>query len=803
MKSKKILGLSIAVLAVGLFAYSAPKLQRALAQVSTYPVSTLTDAGDVNFLLQVQAIKFENGKWTYNFTWKRTRDAEGRLVVAPKVNESVHIAEVDPAPRQSSSPLVVQLDPATRYVFKYFSSPSSVCGANPDQSPDPDCIAIRTIYFNTRDQNGKIMSTSEVPLSQGGTKVDSPLTNSSLDSSVPASAQSLQAQINALLALVQQLLAQISGISQTPVITTTGSTGNSGGVAANVSPSNTANVSACLAAVSQYPKFQPEAGVSPHFTINSQLAQQMKTWQRCHYDPNYGNHLDPSGNHVFTVSLTDQRKAAQDCVDLFKQQASQLGFDSAQCSVGEYCGTNDANPDSFCSPTTNTVSDPQRYMGRSIGCTLSEGSTKLFVGQADAVVGNDYGPGSSQAEPQAWREIIGNFNTEIAKTELGSKYSVPPFDAWLDVAKRVFRGADTAQKFLTVAPQACSGVINVKAVANSYTSATVTWQAPSSVSNVSIYLIGHPDIGKVPGHENDLLIDSTVAENVTSKDGVNTYTFTIPLESALGIPARGSWLYGWFSNTGSIDSAVQKASLSNVFFVRVVADNGLFGDSNRFGLNGQDVSLNPDYGTKSNPPSSPGFTQSCEAALPTSIDVGNANCYNVNSSSATVGFLVNSAWYPGNFNNASMVLRVAEDNNGRGEQAVKGGCANLADCFMKIDDVWHDNRYVQSYGDFAQGSFVVAGLKPNTKYWFRTAAVCNAGQSNQTYKDEVWSCTTKPATTAICANECSLGQSQCMPNTKGVRQLCGNFDSDSCLEWGSGTIPGGEGVAFIYDSSCK
>ena len=204
----------------------------ASAQTAPYQPSTLTDSNDFNFLLQVQAVSFSNGKWTYRFMWKRTKDDSGRVTVSPATNQYAYVTQLDPAPREKTmnDPLVVQLEPATRYTFRYYSSPGAVCGPNPDASTDPDCVAIRTISFNSRDANGNIMATSEIPISRGGTKIE---VATSLPDSTPSTITSgsnsdLQAQINQLLALVQMLIQQLSsqGVSLTNInIPPTGTTG--------------------------------------------------------------------------------------------------------------------------------------------------------------------------------------------------------------------------------------------------------------------------------------------------------------------------------------------------------------------------------------------------------------------------------------------------------------------------------------------------------------------------------------------------------------------------------------------------
>lgn len=870
----------------------------ALAQNTSYPVATLTDSGDVNFLLQTQAIEFSGGKWTYNFTWKRTRDAEGRFVVAPATNEYSYVVDIDPATRErsSSNPLVVKLDPSTRYIVKYFAGPSSLCNESLGTS-DPECAVIRSVYFNTRNENGRVMSVSEIPISRGGTSITADTTSTNTSTSGDQTIAVLQAQINQLLQIVQTLLARLGGNTtvanipagtntNTPSTTTTntnttgpltittrpvpqdpyaGSPVGTQVVTAKVYTSNTQckdfiictntgtavcsneqcptvsqantlanaktmtvtivnppnnvcptdtlrvcpnrttahgkvfaggictfsecennskitgiygtcdpypevcpdgsltyrnnkkscqfdqcpasspktdNINSCISALGNQ-KFSPGTAISPAFTVSSSLAQEMKTWQRCHYAAGGAgfNHAGPDGKVVNTVSLADQRRYAQECADLFVSQAKRLGFDEATCSVGEYCGVGDGNPDSLC--TAN-----QQYWGRATSCSLSERGEKLFVGEASSVVGNDFGASSPHGEPQGWYQWLWYFNAQLARKTSGA------WDVSYDAIKGVFR-PNTATN-LTSAPQACMGIVNVSVNTTSDRTGTVSWQAPSSVRNVSIYLLTRSEGNyRVPGHENELGVEATLAENIINGQGVNTFNFTIPPETSLPVPGQlntASRLYGSITS-GVMDQAVQRTQAN--FFVRVVADNGIFGDSKNIFLNGQvnTQAGSGDYGTKVNPPPAPTFTSTCEQALAT-LDftkvgmpqvgwTGNSRCSTMTSTMVDVGLPVTTAWYPKNFPNANMVLRVAEDNGGKGEAAVRGGCANASECFLKIDQLWGTNvGYAQQDGDMAGGGIQVTGLKPGTKYWFRTAAVCNLGQANQTYKDEVWSCTT-------------------------------------------------------------
>jgi hypothetical protein len=238
MQYKKIILtlLTIPIMILLAFQFAIKKVD---AQSTTYPLATLTTNNDFNFLLQVQAVKYEAGKWTYNFVWNRTRDAQGTVVISPKVNELFRSAELDPAPKQKTTtdPLVVKLDPATRYVFKYYAVPGC------DQASvanDPECVAIRSIYFNTRDASGKTMETSEIPLSQGGTKADA--SGGSSSNIVPTSLDGLSnteltAIVAKLFAMVEALIRQMS--TGTTLITTTSTT--TGTTLAPTNPTTIAN----------------------------------------------------------------------------------------------------------------------------------------------------------------------------------------------------------------------------------------------------------------------------------------------------------------------------------------------------------------------------------------------------------------------------------------------------------------------------------------------------------------------------------------------------------------------------------
>lgn len=833
---KKFLAIFIPI---AVFAFGAVYFAKAAAVV--YPVSSL--ASNTKISIETRAVKFENGKWTYNFSWERvqtdpnTLPPQGKITIAPATNENLPVVTLDPAEPKSvpGSPLVVQLDPATRYVFKYYVAPGSSC--NPNDEDDPECKTLLggVAYFNTRDENGNIMATSQIPASRGGTKAgttaDQPLyiSNGSLSSTdlirnicdillllvakLPAGTNT-----DALVSAVSSMCRVPAGglITTTPVVTTPTVTT---GTTAAASASNTANVAACQVEVNKYKKFDTLSGVSPHFSVSSSLAQDMKAWKRCHYSSNYGTYVDSSGKAAFLIPIDQpikpgdptsggMRARAQECIDLAKEQGARLGFDEVRCSYGEYCGLGDGIPDGLCSYN-------ERFMGSSASCTLREGNIELFAGEAFDIVGNDYGPGSVDSRPQGWFAWLNSFNKEIAKKELNTSW-----EAWYDAGKNLYRNVvQSASECLTKLPAACNNVINVTARTTSKTTAEVTWQAPSTVSSVNIYLVSP---GRVGGHLNDLHIEATVGQGIASRTGLNTYTFSIPLETTLPVPSAqnsSSWLYG-LALGSSIDSLVSNSVLSTgiantgsseedprFMFVRVEGNNGLFGESNGIGLNGQNGT--PDYGTASNPPPTywgGSSYVSCESALPTNIAVNtitsNLACDpgKLTNDSYQLGVFASRLWGPGmGFSNAGVVLRVAEDNGGAGEIAVKTGCPGNS-CVLKVDDLWHDMRTVNQGGGTSEllnniyGNFPIENLKPGTKYWFRTAAVCNLGQANQVVGgEEVWSCTT-PGGSTSCTNECnavtvpgSNNNTRCMPGTHNVRQYCGYYDTDSCLDWGDGT----------------
>jgi hypothetical protein len=61
--------------------------------------------------------------------------------------------------------------------------------------------------------------------------------------------------------------------------------------------------------------------------------------------------------------------------------------------------------------------------------------------------------------------------------------------------------------------------------------------------------------------------------------------------------------------------------------------------------------------------------------------------------------------------------------------------------------------------------------------YYRMEATDSAGKS--LWSNPIWS-VVESARVAVCANDCASGTKQCSGN--GV-QTCGNYDTDSCLEW--------------------
>lgn len=252
MQNKKTLKMALMPL-VMIFALSFVYLglpsDSATAQSAQYQVSTLTAANNSKITIQTQAIEFKNGKWTYNFTWKRTRDTSGMIKIMPVVNESFVEAKLDPAPRESASPWSVQLDPETRYVLRYYAAPSVDCDQN-NLATDPECWAIESVYFNTRNASGQIMATSDIALSRGGTKVDTGGSSGSGSTNANVSLSSLQAQINSLLALVQSLISQLSAKGVTYVATSSiGSTISPGSSGTQITGSPVSSTGAVLVSV--------------------------------------------------------------------------------------------------------------------------------------------------------------------------------------------------------------------------------------------------------------------------------------------------------------------------------------------------------------------------------------------------------------------------------------------------------------------------------------------------------------------------------------------------------------------------
>jgi hypothetical protein len=152
-----------------------------------------------NMSITATPVTFANGKWTYNFTWNRARDAQGTFIVTPVSSPTTITLKVDPAVRNNSSiPATAQLDPSTAYLAEYYNLPQC-------SKTDIDCVVIASATFTT--------------LSSTGTAPTTTSNNNNGNNSNSSEISSLQAQINALTAQIAQLIALIAGNGITPVVT--------------------------------------------------------------------------------------------------------------------------------------------------------------------------------------------------------------------------------------------------------------------------------------------------------------------------------------------------------------------------------------------------------------------------------------------------------------------------------------------------------------------------------------------------------------------------------------------------------
>ena len=131
----------------------------------------------------------------------------------------------------------------------------------------------------------------------------------------------------------------------------------------------------------------------------------------------------------------------------------------------------------------------------------------------------------------------------------------------------------------------------------------------------------------------------------------------------------------------------------------------------------------------------------------------------------------------------------------------------LSDTEIKL--TWQDNsnnetgfKIYRSASPFVQiatvsantTSYIDKGLTPNKTYSYQVFAYNDQG--NSAVPTNTASVTTKE-TPVVCTNECSvLSQVQCSDSTN--KQICGNYDSDTCLEWGSSQLCTGDVTTCGY-----
>ncbi len=117
--------------------------------------TTLSAPNDPQITVRATPVTFTGGRWTYNFSWTRlVNPHEGMATVALGANPDSVVAQSDPAPGIGS--FTANLNPATNYVFRYYSYPSAYCDHD-NITADPECAIIASISFTTVDQNGNVV----------------------------------------------------------------------------------------------------------------------------------------------------------------------------------------------------------------------------------------------------------------------------------------------------------------------------------------------------------------------------------------------------------------------------------------------------------------------------------------------------------------------------------------------------------------------------------------------------------------------------------------------------------------------
>ncbi|MBL8030630.1 MAG: hypothetical protein JNN11_05280 [Candidatus Doudnabacteria bacterium] len=91
------------------------------AQVTYAPV-VLTSPSNLSLNVQIQALGYSSGKWSYKVSWRRTLDLRGSIYVSPKSDKNT---KVSMSPSGSDITRIgestLQLDPSLRYRIEYYS----------------------------------------------------------------------------------------------------------------------------------------------------------------------------------------------------------------------------------------------------------------------------------------------------------------------------------------------------------------------------------------------------------------------------------------------------------------------------------------------------------------------------------------------------------------------------------------------------------------------------------------------------------------------------------------------------------
>lgn len=131
------------------FSGLAPVAGAQTLQGVTYAPVSLTSPTNVSLSVQIKALGFSGGKWTYQVTWNRTLDRQGSIYVSPKLDKTALVPlSVDGANIPRAGQMTLQLDPSTRYRLEVYTRPQA--GGN---------LFLRK-FFNTLDVSGNPVSSS-------------------------------------------------------------------------------------------------------------------------------------------------------------------------------------------------------------------------------------------------------------------------------------------------------------------------------------------------------------------------------------------------------------------------------------------------------------------------------------------------------------------------------------------------------------------------------------------------------------------------------------------------------------------